>query len=134
VVIGNPDPNPPGRRAAAQPAPQRRYLGGLALTFTGIHLTALLLDSHIQFNLVDLLVPFAAGWRPGTVAWGVVALYLAHGHSGRHHLPGPVPAAAPARSQPTHCLPWSTASHHADRPHPWLATATSCLRRPTRPS
>jgi predicted ferric reductase len=53
-----------------------RYLGGLALAFTGIHLTALLLDSYIQFHLVDLLVPFAAGWRPGAVAWGVVALYL----------------------------------------------------------
>jgi predicted ferric reductase len=53
-----------------------RYLGGLALTFTGIHLSALLLDSYIQFNLVDLLVPFAAGWRPGAVAWGVVAVWL----------------------------------------------------------
>jgi predicted ferric reductase len=53
-----------------------RYLGGLALTFTGIHLTALLLDSYIQFDLLDLLVPFAAGWRPRAVAWGVVALYL----------------------------------------------------------
>ena len=53
-----------------------RYLGGLALTFTGIHLTALLLDSYIQFDLLDLLVLFAAGWRPRAVAWGVVALYL----------------------------------------------------------
>ena len=25
VVIGNPDPNPPGRRATAQPAPQRPH-------------------------------------------------------------------------------------------------------------
>jgi predicted ferric reductase len=53
-----------------------RYLGGLALAFTGIHLTALLLDSYIQFDLLDLLVPFASTWRPGAVAWGVVALYL----------------------------------------------------------
>jgi predicted ferric reductase len=53
-----------------------RYLGSLALTFTGIHLAALLLDSYIQFDLLDLLVPFTAGWRPGAVAWGVVALYL----------------------------------------------------------
>jgi predicted ferric reductase len=53
-----------------------RYLGGLALAFTGIHLVALLLDTYIQFDLVDLLVPFAAGWRPGAVAWGVVAVYL----------------------------------------------------------
>ena len=53
-----------------------RYLGGLALTFTGIHLAALLLDSYIQFDLLDLLVPFASTWRPGAVAWGVVAVYL----------------------------------------------------------
>lgn len=53
-----------------------RYLGGLALSFTGIHLTALLLDTYIQFHLLDLLVPFASAWRPGDVAWGVVAVYL----------------------------------------------------------
>jgi hypothetical protein len=53
-----------------------RYLGGLALTFTSIHLAALLLDTYIQFDLQDLLVPFAAAWRPAAVAWGVVALYL----------------------------------------------------------
>jgi predicted ferric reductase len=53
-----------------------RYLGGLAVTFTGVHLAALLLDTYIQFDLVDLLVPLAAAWRPGAVAWGVVALYL----------------------------------------------------------
>ena len=53
-----------------------RYLGGLAVAFTGIHLAALLLDSYIQFDLLDLLVPLASTWRPGAVAWGVVALYL----------------------------------------------------------
>jgi hypothetical protein len=46
------------------------------VAFTGIHLTALLLDTYIQFDLLDLLVPFAAAWRPGAVAWGVVAVYL----------------------------------------------------------
>ena len=53
-----------------------RYLGGLAVTFTGVHLAALLLDTYIQFDLVDLLVPLASDWRPWAVAWGVVALYL----------------------------------------------------------
>ena len=47
-----------------------RYLGGLAVAFTGIHLAALLLDSYIQFDLLDLLVPLASAWRPGAVAWG----------------------------------------------------------------
>jgi hypothetical protein len=53
-----------------------RSLGGLATAFTGIHLAALLLDSYIQFDLLDLLVPFASSWRPGAVAWGVVAVWL----------------------------------------------------------
>jgi predicted ferric reductase len=53
-----------------------RYLGGLALTFTGIHLAALLADTYIQFDLLDLLVPLASAWRPRAVAWGVVAVYL----------------------------------------------------------
>jgi predicted ferric reductase len=53
-----------------------RFLGGLALTFTAIHLAGLLLDSYVRFDLLDLLVPFAASWRPAAVAAGVVALYL----------------------------------------------------------
>jgi predicted ferric reductase len=53
-----------------------RFLGGMALTFIGIHLAGLALDNYIQFDLPDLLVPFAASWRPAAVAAGVVALYL----------------------------------------------------------
>lgn len=52
------------------------YLGGLALIFTGIHAAGLLLDTYVHFDLLDLLVPLAAGWRPGAVAWGVIAAYL----------------------------------------------------------
>src|SRR4029450_9841691 len=68
-----------------------RYLGGLALTFTGIHLAALLLDSYIQFDVLDLLVPFAAAWRPGAVAWGVVAVYLLGAGQGASLAPRPPP-------------------------------------------
>ena len=46
------------------------------MTFTGIHLTALLLDTYVRFDLLDLLVPFASTWRPGAVALGVVAVWL----------------------------------------------------------
>jgi predicted ferric reductase len=53
-----------------------RYLGALALTFTGAHLAGLVLDDYVRFTLVDLLVPFAASWRPAAVAAGVVALHL----------------------------------------------------------
>ena len=68
-----------------------RYLGGLAMAFTGIHLAALLLDTYVQFDLLDLLVPLASDWRPGAVAWGVVAVYLLVAVQatslGRRHLP-----------------------------------------------
>jgi sulfoxide reductase heme-binding subunit YedZ len=53
-----------------------RFLGGLTAMFVAAHLAALVLDSYAQFGAKELLVPFASRWRPGAVAWGVVALYL----------------------------------------------------------
>jgi hypothetical protein len=53
-----------------------RYLGGLALVFTGVHVTALLLDSYTYFGPLQLLVPLTSSYRPSAVAWGVVGLYL----------------------------------------------------------
>src|SRR5437764_6890720 len=53
-----------------------RFLGGLALIFTGVHVGAILLDTYVHFSLVNVLVPLTGSWRPGAVAWGVVAMYL----------------------------------------------------------
>lgn len=53
-----------------------RFLGGLALIFTGVHLVGLVADSYTHFGLASLLVPFASTWKPVATAWGVVALYL----------------------------------------------------------
>lgn len=53
-----------------------RFLGTLAVVFTGLHLTGLFLDSYVQFGVVDFLVPFATDWNPLAVAWGVTAMYL----------------------------------------------------------
>jgi hypothetical protein len=53
-----------------------RFLGGLALVFTGVHVVGLVADSYVHFGPSDILVPMASDWRPGPVAWGVVALYL----------------------------------------------------------
>ena len=66
-----------GRR----PAPDwvldwHRFVGGLAVVFTVVHLAALLIDDYIEFGLPDLLVPGIAPWRPGALAWGVLGLYL----------------------------------------------------------
>jgi DMSO/TMAO reductase YedYZ heme-binding membrane subunit len=53
-----------------------RHLGALTLAFTGAHLAALVADSYLEFELLDLVVPFRSGWRPGAVAWGVGALWV----------------------------------------------------------
>lgn len=52
-----------------------RWLGGLSVTFTGVHLLGLVLDDYVEFGLRELFVPFASEWRPAAVALGVVALY-----------------------------------------------------------
>ncbi len=53
-----------------------RFLGALAVVFTGVHVAGLLIDKNAQLGPVDVVVPFASGWRPGAVAWGVAAFYL----------------------------------------------------------
>lgn len=66
---------------AGRPSPRwlldlHRFLGGLALVFTGVHIGALVADNYVHFGALEVLVPFASGWRPIPVALGVCALYL----------------------------------------------------------
>lgn len=53
-----------------------RFLGGLAVIFTAVHLLALIADSFVTITVVQILVPFSGDYQPAAVAWGVVALYL----------------------------------------------------------
>jgi predicted ferric reductase len=54
-----------------------RYIGGLAVTFVGVHMVSLMLDPFVKFTIGDLLVPFASTqYKPNAVAWGIVATYL----------------------------------------------------------
>jgi len=53
-----------------------RFLGGLSIVFTAIHLGGLAADSYLYFGWAEVFVPMASEWQPGAVAWGVVALYL----------------------------------------------------------
>ena len=53
-----------------------RFLGGLSVVFVGVHLLGLWADSFVHFGPAELFVPLASTWRPGAVAWGVVAFYL----------------------------------------------------------
>lgn len=52
------------------------FLGTLTLVFVGVHLVGLWADSYVQFGLRELFVPRASPWKPGPVAWGIVAMYL----------------------------------------------------------
>lgn len=53
-----------------------RFLGGLATTFTLGHLLALWLDDVVEFDVLQLLVPLTAEYRPVAVAWGIGAWWL----------------------------------------------------------
>jgi methionine sulfoxide reductase heme-binding subunit len=53
-----------------------RWLGSLTVAFVALHLVALVADSYVQFDLLDLAVPFASEWKPMAVALGVVATWL----------------------------------------------------------
>ena len=53
-----------------------RWLGGLALIFTGVHVVSILGDTYVHFGLASVLIPFASHWHPVAVSWGVASLYL----------------------------------------------------------
>jgi sulfoxide reductase heme-binding subunit YedZ len=53
-----------------------RLLGIGSILFLGVHFMTLYLDPWAHFSLWDLLVPFAASYRPVWLACGVVAAYL----------------------------------------------------------
>ena len=53
-----------------------RFLGGLALVFTAIHVVAIVADTYVHFSLINVLVPFTGTWHLAAVAWGIVAFYL----------------------------------------------------------
>ena len=53
-----------------------RYLGGLSVVFTAIHLIGLVADNYVDFGWSELFVPMSSDWKPGAVAFGIVGLYL----------------------------------------------------------
>lgn len=53
-----------------------RFLGTLSVVFVAVHLVALWADSYLVFAWSELFVPMASTWRPGAVAWGIVATYV----------------------------------------------------------
>ena len=53
-----------------------KFLGTLSVLFVAVHLVALWADNYVSFGPRELFVPMATNWRPGAVAWGIVATYL----------------------------------------------------------
>jgi ferric reductase like protein len=53
-----------------------RFLGGAAVVFLAVHVVTIVFDTYVHFGLVEVLVPVTGSWRPGAVAWGIVAMYL----------------------------------------------------------
>lgn len=66
----------PKRRRPAWLLDLHRWLGGLTLSFMGLHMLALVADSYVEFGVSTLLVPFASEWKPAPVALGVVAMWV----------------------------------------------------------
>jgi predicted ferric reductase len=53
-----------------------RYVGGLAVIFTAIHMIGLAADNYVTFGWAETFVPMASEWKPGAVAFGIVGFYL----------------------------------------------------------
>jgi methionine sulfoxide reductase heme-binding subunit len=53
-----------------------RTLAWTGLSMVVLHVTAILLDPVLHFGALAVFVPGAAAWRPGPVAFGVVAAWL----------------------------------------------------------
>lgn len=55
-----------------------RWLGGMTVVFTAVHVLGLRLDRFVEYSLGDLFIPFFADQTPGRwpMAWGVIAMYL----------------------------------------------------------
>ena len=53
-----------------------RTLVWTGLAMLGLHVVAVLFDPFLHFGVAAALVPFAAPWKPGAIAAGVVAGWL----------------------------------------------------------
>jgi methionine sulfoxide reductase heme-binding subunit len=54
-----------------------QWLSGMGLVLALGHGLALIGDSYVSFDALDVLVPFIAPYRPAAVALGTIGLYLA---------------------------------------------------------
>lgn len=53
-----------------------RWLGTVAVSLVLVHMALLLVDTYEPFNVIEVLVPFTAPWKPVAVALGTLAFWL----------------------------------------------------------
>lgn len=53
-----------------------KWFAALSVAGVAIHLVSLVADNYVDFGWKDLSIPMATNWKPGAVAWGVLATYL----------------------------------------------------------
>ncbi len=54
-----------------------RWLGTLSVATIGLHIGSLIADSfEPQWGASEVLIPFATTWKPGAVAYGIIAMYI----------------------------------------------------------
>jgi methionine sulfoxide reductase heme-binding subunit len=63
-------------RPVARPLSLHRWLGTVALLLVLVHMLLLLVDTFVPFTIIEILVPFAAPWKPVAVALGTIAFWL----------------------------------------------------------
>ncbi|MBI4491863.1 MAG: hypothetical protein HY690_03615 [Chloroflexi bacterium] len=66
-----------GLVARARCVDLHRWLSAVGLALAAAHAILLVGDGYVQFDALDVLVPFVAPYRPVAVGLGVVAAYLA---------------------------------------------------------
>ena len=53
-----------------------RFLGGMAVVFTGFHIAGLMMDKFVGYGPAQIAVPFTGVYRPVATAWGIIGCYL----------------------------------------------------------
>ncbi len=97
--------------------------------FVVVHLLGLAFDPWASFGLEELLVPMASSWKPGAVAWGIVAFYLLLAVEGTSLLRARLPVRLWRWVHLTSYAMYAMATVHlllsgTDRYNPLLRTAT----------
>lgn len=65
----------PAHRRPAWLLDLHRGLGAMSVLFLATHVAALIADSWVHFDVIDVVVPFASEWKPWQVAFGVFAMW-----------------------------------------------------------